>query len=167
MEATFDPAQLGPLRQKARRKTSAVLAPENAPAVTPFDPRQVGQPSAAQQQALEQLHQQCAQNIAEALSARLRASVEATCASVERASGADFLEKLPEPACLALLGRAGGSGSAADGSVARFSHPGPHSGGHRAGRRRNPRASPKSSSSSSSRWDTASARPCRRPGSRS
>jgi flagellar motor switch protein FliM len=109
MEATFDPAQLGPLRQKARRKTSAVLSPENALAVTPFDPRQVGQPSAAQQQALEQLHQQCAQNIAQALSARLRASVEATCASVERVSGAAFLEKLPEPGCLALLGRAGGT----------------------------------------------------------
>ena len=53
MEALLNLAELDSLREKARGKTSAVLAPGESAAATAFDPRQAGQPSAAQLHGLD------------------------------------------------------------------------------------------------------------------
>jgi flagellar motor switch protein FliM len=109
MEPVLDPAQIGALRVKARRKTSAVHPPEEIPATTPFDPRQIEQPSLAQLRGLELLHRNCAQKISDALGTLLRVAVEVEFAAVEQTPGAAFGEKLPESAYLACLGLAPGA----------------------------------------------------------
>jgi flagellar motor switch protein FliM len=109
MEPILNIAEIGTLRERARRKTSAVLAPGKAPAATAFDPRQVGQPSSAQLQGLERVHRNCAENIAGTLGILLRTGVEVEFASVEQICFADFLEKLPDAAYLTFWGKAFGA----------------------------------------------------------
>jgi len=104
MEPTLNPGEIDALRGKARRKTSAVRPAAEAPPAAAFDPRQLGQPSAAQFEGLEGVHKACAQNIASRLSTLLRVAVEAEAAPARQVSGAEFLEKLPEAAYLASLG---------------------------------------------------------------
>src|ERR1700690_4269525 len=103
MEQSFNLAELEPLREKARRKTSAVRPPGEAPVTAAFDPRQVGQPSATQLQVLETMHKDCARKIGDALSGLLRLEVGVEFASVEQAQAGDFLSNLPEAAFLARL----------------------------------------------------------------
>jgi flagellar motor switch protein FliM len=109
MEALLNLAELDSLREKARGKTSAVLAPGESAAATAFDPRQAGQPSAAQLHGLETLHHGCALKIAAALGAALRVSLEVEPAPAEQISAAEWGEKLPAATYLARWGSALGA----------------------------------------------------------
>ncbi len=159
-------AELGSLRGKARGKTSAVRSPGEAAAATAFDPRQMGQPSAAQLHGLEILHQSCAQKIAAALGRALRVSVE-----VEPARrGADLRRGVLGKTFRGRPTSRRGEGPRRTRAAATGSVPGAFpcwtASSEAPGRKPRKRAtSPKSSRKSSRRWAAPWREPCAPPGS--
>jgi flagellar motor switch protein FliM len=91
------------LREKARAKTSAVCAPSEASSVSPFDPRQSGQLSPGQRQAVEALHKSFASHLVDGVGNLLRTTLQVDLAAVEQTSGAEFLKRTPEPASLVFF----------------------------------------------------------------
>ncbi len=88
------------LREKARDKTRAVRPASNAPAVSPFDPRQSGQLSPEQLRGLETIHKNCGLRLSEALKVLLSTTLDFNLVSIEQASCAEFLDRVAEPSYL-------------------------------------------------------------------
>jgi flagellar motor switch protein FliM len=104
MDSSSHPEVTNISRMKSRAKRlSPVHAPNQAPSVSPFDPRRSGQLTPVQLRALEVLHKNCAARLSEALGSQLRSTVEIGLTSVEQLTGAELLDRVPAPSYLLFL----------------------------------------------------------------
>jgi flagellar motor switch protein FliM len=103
MEPLLAFEEISSLRDKARRRTSALRGGGDAASLARFDPGRSAQLSAGQALGLEAFHRNCARRIGASLSALLQARVELDPSAVEPVSSAGFLEGLPDPTYLATF----------------------------------------------------------------
>ena len=85
------------------KRVSAVHAPGDAPTVSPFDPRRLGQLTPTQTLAIEALHKSCASRLSDLFSSQLGSGVEVALGSIEQVTGAELLDRIPDPSYLLFV----------------------------------------------------------------
>ena len=85
------------------KRVFAVHAPGDAPTVAPFDPRRSGQLTPAQSLAIEALHKRCAATLSDSFSSQLRSGIEVALGSIEQVTGAELLDRVPDPSYLVFV----------------------------------------------------------------